>query len=254
MPTFPALLLADGRFPGGGHAHSGGLEAAVADGSVRSGRLFPMDAVLAGGSSADRPVAPGRLSPGGSAADGTVPPGRSFPSFEAFLVGRLATTGTIDAWLAAAACRGGDEEALDAEADARCPSPALRLASRRLGRGLRRAAARSFPVVVGGPGQHHPVVVGVVARAAGLPGEDAARLAVHHLVAGAVSAAVRLLPIDAADAMAVAMGLSSLCESVAAEASAAAAGPLASGPAWSAPLCEVRAEQHARWEVRLFAS
>ena len=28
------LLLADGRFPGGGFAHSGGLEPAVADGSV----------------------------------------------------------------------------------------------------------------------------------------------------------------------------------------------------------------------------
>ena len=25
------LLLADGRWPGGGHAHSGGLEAAVAE-------------------------------------------------------------------------------------------------------------------------------------------------------------------------------------------------------------------------------
>ncbi|MDP9388377.1 MAG: urease accessory protein UreF, partial [Actinomycetota bacterium] len=29
-----ALLLADGRFPAGGHAHSAGVEAAVADGRV----------------------------------------------------------------------------------------------------------------------------------------------------------------------------------------------------------------------------
>jgi urease accessory protein len=29
------LLLADGRFPAGGHAHSGGAEAAVADGRIR---------------------------------------------------------------------------------------------------------------------------------------------------------------------------------------------------------------------------
>ncbi|MDP8970441.1 MAG: urease accessory protein, partial [Actinomycetota bacterium] len=34
LPT-AALLLADGRFPSGGHAHSLGLEAAVADGRVR---------------------------------------------------------------------------------------------------------------------------------------------------------------------------------------------------------------------------
>jgi urease accessory protein len=211
-----ALLLGDGRFPGGGHAHSGGLEAAVADGSVD--------------------------------------PGRPFPSFQAFLAGRLATTGVIDAWLAAAACGGADEASLDAEADARCPSPALRLASRRLGRGLRRAAGASFPVVAAGVGEHHPVVVGVVARAAGLGPDDAARLAVHHLVAGAVSAAVRLLPIDAADAMAVAMRLSPLGESAADQGCRAAGGPLAEGPACSSPLIELRAEDHARWEVRLFAS
>jgi urease accessory protein len=216
VTALPLLLLSDGRFPGGGHAHSGGLEGAVADCSVD--------------------------------------PADPFPSFEAFVLGRLATTGAIDAWLAAAACLGGDEVALDAEADARCPSPALRLASRRLGRGLRRAAGRSFPALVGGPGQHHPVVVGVVARAAGLSASDAARLAVHHLVVGAASAAVRLLPIDAADAMAVAMRLTPCAEEVAASGCLFANGPLADGPAWSAPLVEVRAEQHARWEVRLFAS
>ena len=215
MLPLPALLLGDGRFPGGGHAASGGLEAAVADGSVQ------------------------------------VP---TFSSFHAFLAGRLSTTGAIDAWLAAAACGGADEWELDAEADARCPSPAQRAVSRRLGRGLRRAAGRSFPAVLGGPGEHHPVVVGVVARAAGLEPGDAARLAVHNVLAGAASAAVRLLPIDAADAMAVAMRLSCLGSRVADAGVEAAARPLSEGPAWSAPLLELRAEEHARWEVRLFGS
>jgi urease accessory protein len=209
-------LLADGRFPGGGHAHSGGLEAAIADGSV------------------DR--------------------ARPLPGLEAFLVGRLTTGGATDAWLAAAACQGADEELLDAEADARCPSPALRGASRKLGRGLRRAAGRSFPAVSDGPGQHYGVVLGAVARAAGLDAGDAARLAVHHLLAGSASAAVRLLLIDAADAMAVAMGLAPLADAVAGAAVVAARHPPAEGPAHSAPLLELRAEQHARWEVRLFAS
>ena len=216
MPALAALLLADGRFPGGGHAHSLGLEAAVGEGSVVDGA-----------------------------------------SLEAFLEGRLVTLGAVDAWLAGAANLGVDEVTLDGEADARCPSPALRLASRRLGRGLRRSASRSFPALAGRPhGEHHAVVVGVVARAAGLGPHDACRLVVHGLLAGGASAAVRLLPIDAADAMAVAMRLSAQAEDIAASSAAVARrrGPLADGPAWSAPLLELRAEDHARWEVRLFAS
>ena len=34
MSRAALLLLADGRFPAGGHAHSGGVEAAVAHGAV----------------------------------------------------------------------------------------------------------------------------------------------------------------------------------------------------------------------------
>jgi urease accessory protein len=211
-----ALLLADGRFPGGGHAHSGGLEAAVAEGVV------------------------GDL---GTVCD--------------FLRGRLVTTGEVDAWLAAAACAGVASEAeLDAEADARMPSPAMRRASRALGRGLRRAASRTWPLVATGESQHYPVVLGAVARTAGLAPDDAAALAVHSLLAGSASAAVRLLPIDAADAMSVVALLAPLAASVA-HTGAAAASPersLIDGPAWSAPLNELRAEDHARWEVRLFAS
>jgi urease accessory protein len=170
------------------------------------------------------------------------------------VAGRLTSSGAADAWLAACACQGDDEEVLDAEADARSPSPALRRASRKLGRGLRRAATPSYPAVARGGAQHHPVVLGVVARAAGLEPADAARLAVHHLLAGSASAAVRLLPIDAADAMAVAARLAPLAEEVARAGVSAAAGPRSEGSAWSAPLLEIRAEDHARWEVRLFAS
>lgn len=216
-----ALLLADGRFPGGGYAHSHGLEAAVGEGAIDMSRIL---------------------------AD-----------LRCFAAGRLTTAGATDGWLAAAACTGVDEVALDAEADARCCSPALRRASRRLGHGLRRAAGRSFPSVVKGPGEHHSVVIGAVARAAGVMPEDAARLAVHHLLLGIVSASVRLLPIDAADAMTVVTDLLPRAEGVvAASVSAAntslARGCLADGPAWSAPVSELRAERHARWEVRLFAS
>ncbi|HLI56848.1 MAG TPA: urease accessory UreF family protein [Actinomycetota bacterium] len=213
MTTTMLLLLADGRYPGGGHAHSCGLEPAVADGSV---------------------------------AD--------LPSFESFLTGRLLTTGLVDAWLAAAACAGADPRALDAEADARCASPALRQASRRLGRGLRRAAAVRWPSLSGAGAEHQAVVQGLVARAAGLEPEEAAHLPVASLLAGAASAACRLLPIDAAEAVAVTTRLAPLADGVAGTAAASARLSLDQGPVAGTPLLERRAEEHAAWEVRLFAS
>jgi urease accessory protein len=218
MTLTALLLLADGRFPGGGHAHSGGLEPAVADGSVHD-----------------------------------------LPSLESFLAGRLVTTGEVEAWLAAAACGGADPLALDAEADARCPSAALRQASRRLGRGLRRAAVASWPSLAAGPAAEHLAVVqGLVARAAGLSASDAARLPGAALLAGAASAIARLLPLDTADAMAVATRLSPLADRVAEAGVRFAMLALSEGPAASAPLLEQRAEDHAAWpeqgKVRLFAS
>jgi urease accessory protein len=86
------LLLADGRFPTGSQAHSGGLEAAAASGRVRD-----------------------------------------VATLERFLTGRLATTGAVAAAFTAAACAGGPSARLDAELDARTPSPALRAVSRKLG-------------------------------------------------------------------------------------------------------------------------
>ena len=98
------LLLADGRFPTGGHAHSAGVEAAVADGRLR---------------------------------DET--------DLEAWLSGRVAATGRVDASLAAMTVvrlTGAPSDAavievlraLDAEGAARLPAHPIREASRRLGR------------------------------------------------------------------------------------------------------------------------
>jgi urease accessory protein len=202
------LLLADGRFPGGGYAHSGGLEAAMAEGAV-----------------VDR------------------------PGLEAFLAGRLATVGLVEAWLAAAACRGDDPLTLEAECEARIPSPALRAAGRSLGRGLRRSAATTWPVVGDCPAEQHPVVLGVVARAAGLGPEGAAHLAVHGNLLGPASAAPKLATLDMAEVTALVARLAPLADATVRRALEADACPM---PA--APLLELRAERHARWEVRLFAS
>jgi urease accessory protein len=220
------LLLADSRLPAGGHAHSGGLEEAVAAGRVTT----VADLAL-------------------------------------FLRGRLATTGLVAAAFAAAACTAaGDPDRLtdlDAELDARTPSPALRKASRAQGRALLRVGRAMWPLPAGaGPspgggwpgteGGHHAVALGVVARGAGLAPADAAIVAAYGAVTGPASAAVRLLGLDPYAVQAVLAGLAADCDATAARATALAAeGDL---PAASAPLLDLGAELHARWEVRLFAS
>ncbi|MGW5662248.1 urease accessory protein UreF [Streptomyces sp. NPDC003758] len=224
MSRAALLVLADGRFPAGGHAHSGGAEAAV-----RAGRIT------------------------GAA------------SLEDFCRGRLHTAGLVAASLAAAAALGVGPAALDAAADARTPSAALRVAARRLGRQLMRAAraawpsgeldavAREFP-----KGAHQPVVLGVAARAAGLGAEDAAYCSAYESVSGPATAVVRLLSLDPFDATAVLARLAPELDLVAGQASGAARRVVDEGvdalPAASAPLLEIGAEAHAVWPVRLFAS
>jgi urease accessory protein len=217
------LLLADGRFPAGGHAHSGGAEAAV-----RAGRV----------------TSPATLA--------------------AFCRGRLHTAGLVAASLAAAACAGHDPEELDAAADARTPSPALRATARRLGRQLLRAARAAWPgpeldaLAALRPGPHQPVALGLAARAAGLGPHDAAQAAAYESVSSPATAAVRLLSLDPFDATRVLAGLAAELDAVAERAAEYAAAAACHGtgalPAASAPLLDISAEQHATWPVRLFAS
>ncbi|MFJ4521563.1 urease accessory protein UreF [Streptomyces sp. NPDC088810] len=224
MSRAALLVLADGRFPAGGHAHSGGAEAAV-----KAGRIT--DAA----------------------------------SLENFCRGRLHTAGLVAGALAAAAVLGADPAELDAAADARTPSPALRAAARRLGRQLLRAARATWPSAELDAvarqftkGAHQPVVLGLAARAAGLGPEDAAHCAAYESVSGPATATVRLLSLDPFDATGVLARLAPELDRVADAAVEAAHRVADEGadalPAASAPLLEVMAEAHAAWPVRLFAS
>jgi urease accessory protein len=224
MSKAALLVLADGRFPAGGHAHSGGAEEAV-----KAGRIT--DAA----------------------------------SLEDFCRGRLHTAGLVAAALAAATAAGADPVEVDAAADARTPSPALRVAARRLGRQLMRAAratwphaeldalAREFP-----KGAHQPVVLGLTARAAGLGALDAAYCAAYESVSGSASAVVRLLSLDPFEATGVLARVAPQVDLVVDRAVAAGVRVLGEGvgvlPSASAPLLEIGAEAHAGWGVRLFAS
>jgi urease accessory protein len=214
MSLATLLVLADGRLPSGGHAHSGGLEAAVAAGRVHD---------VAG--------------------------------LDGFLRGRLATSGLVAAAFAAAGCaRPAEWAELDAGLDARTPSPALRRASRAQGRALLRAGRAMWPVPLTGREPHHPVALGAVAAAAGLAPVAAAVTAAHGTVTGPASAAVRLLGLDPYAVHALLAALAPACDRIAAGAAARAGDPVDDLPAAGAPLLDIGAEQHASWEVRLFAS
>ncbi|WP_433720014.1 urease accessory protein UreF [Actinoplanes sp. CA-051413] len=214
MSLATLLVLADGRLPSGGHAHSGGLEAAVAAGRVREVR--DVDGFLRG-----------RLHTTG-------------------LVSAVFAAG--------ACARSGASADLDDGLDARTPSPALRRASRAQGRALLRAGRAMWPVPAVGREPHHPVALGVVAAAAGLGPLEAAVAAAHGAVSGPASAAVRLLGLDPYAVHALLAGLAPEIDRIAADAAARTHDPVDALPAAGAPLLDIGAELHATWEVRLFAS
>ncbi|MGW4148754.1 urease accessory protein UreF [Streptomyces albogriseolus] len=224
MSRTALLVLADGRFPAGGHAHSGGAEAAVHAGAISGaasledfcrGRLHTTGRVSAAlAASAALGVDPAALD---EAADARTPS----PALRA-------------------AARKLGRQLLRA-ARATWPCPELE------------ALARRFP-----KGAHQPVVLGAAARAAGLGPEDAAHCALYESVGGPATATVRLLGLDPFDATAVLARLAPEADRVAETAVRAAHRVAAEGvdalPAASAPLLELFAEAHAVRAGRLFAS
>jgi urease accessory protein len=216
------LLLADGRFPAGGHAHSAGVESACANGAVRD-----------------------------------------VDSLAAFVVGRLHTAGRVDAAFAAAAARELHAlAALDAALDARISSPRLREVSRALGRQALRAGERIWPHVrlqelrASSPpsGPHQSITYGVIAAAAGLGADDAALTVLHGLAASCATAAVRLLGLDPYAVHAMLASLGADIDALASAAVIESHEAIDRLPALSSPIVEILAEDHATWEVRLFAS
>ncbi len=218
------MLLADGRFPSGGHTHSNGYE--------------PVDRMVG----LDNPDAIGD-----------------------FVVNRLLTSGRSDAAMIAVIVRRlaslpVDWDRIDAEVEARLPSPALRDRSRALGRQWLRAGRRLWTdgdtaMPTSGPdGPHEVVAFAAVAHAAGLDPRRAALVHLHHLVSGITTAAVRLRGLDPYALQAVQLRALETVERLADEAAAADEVPLADLPAVSGPLFELLAEDHATWDNRLFQS
>jgi urease accessory protein len=214
------LMLADSRLPAGTHAHSGGLEAAVAAERVNdAAELYE------------------------------------------FLLGRLSTTGLTGAAFCVAALDGARLADLDAEYEARTPSPAQRRASRALGRQLLRAVrvgwsgpALDAAAAVHPDGPHQPLAFGAAGAAAGLGPHDVAVAAALGSVTGPANAATRLMGIDPDAVTAVLAALEPHVQDTADAAVESALGPISELPSFSAPRLDISAEHHSTWEVRLFAS
>ncbi len=287
--TVPALLLlADGRFPAGGHAHSAGVEAAVSDGRITDvasltafteGRLRTVGLIEVAFAMATathlRPGAPnglwmpealGQRGPvkraavrrgllgggedgvGGDAQDQETV-GSSLPP---------AREGPRPPLEEAAALR--VLRALDAELDARTPAPPLRATSRRLGRQLVRVGARCWPsalldlAVEGGLDPHQSVAFGLVGLAGGLDVEDIGHLVAHHTVTTPMQAGVRLLGLDPFAVAAASAALAGVAADVVAAAGSFATGPIEALPARSATLVDLAAMAHAGADGRLFAT
>ncbi|HET9058378.1 MAG TPA: urease accessory UreF family protein [Acidimicrobiales bacterium] len=226
------LMLADGRMPAGGHAHSGGLEEAV------SGRAHDEQSLTG--------YLQGRLATSGA--------------MEAALA--------VAAWTIGRQTPVGSFLLLAQEAAARVPSPAQRAASSAQGRALCRAAGQIWPgascEVLDAlsrdvpEGLLLPVAGGAIAAALGMNAYQVATWSLYGTVTAPAWAATRLLG----------MAPYAVCRSIAAlngeicrmaqQASRTGHGRALDFaedlPAGGAPLSEIGAEAHSIWEVRMFAS
>lgn len=210
------LLLADGRFPDGSHAHSSGMEAAVA-----AGRVHDADTLA---------------------------------RYIRARLWTTARTDAATAALAARGQHRLDD--VDAALTLRLPGRAAREASRSLGRSLVRTAARLWPGreprLADGRPPLQPVALGAVAALSGCGPADAALASTHAAAAGLSSAALRLLGLDPFEVAAVLVDLREPVAEVA-ESVLAIRDP-AELPTASTPLAELDPELQRTIEPRLFGS
>lgn len=216
------LMLADGRLPGGGYAHSAGLETSIRLGYINNPN--DLERFLAG-----------RATTSGAVA------------------------AAFAARSCAAARREKVEELaeLDLEFLARTPAPALKQVAQTLGRQLLRAVSAIHPHPLQ---EHlprvltHPVAFGACAAMLGVSPAGAALGVLQETVTGPAVAAVKLMSVDPFQAHRAIANLLPLIDRIAQQAAQHAETAPSELPSYSAPLSDVFGELHARQEVRLFAS
>lgn len=238
------LVLADGRLPTGGYAHSAGLEQAI-----RQGWVNDIDGL--------RDFLRGRLHTTGLmnaafavAAWNTLDEGTFAEAAPTSTSTAESTTGT-DTFPEAAL------RDLDAELIARTPSPALRRIGSWLGTLMLRSlrSIHPHPLLDDFPKDlQQPLVYGAVGRVLGLSDADTAATILHEAVTGPATAAVKLMHIDPFQAHGAIIDLAADLDEAADRAADFGRGDPAEIPALSAPLSDFAAELHEGDNVRLFAS
>jgi urease accessory protein len=226
MSLATLLVLADGRFPAGGHAHSAGVEI-----FVRSGELHDVTSL--------RSFLRGRVATAG------------------FVDATVASAAVLES-----ECEAPEWIRLDREANARFASPVQREVSRTLGRRLVRTANRCWPderlddvAGVHPDGPHFSLALGAAGGAAGIGPLEVAVAAVHTSAATPATAAVRLLGLDPVAVYAELAALAPEIDAVAVRAvEEIRRHGLTGAIAPTAPRTEIAAERHPRLEGRLFAS
>ena len=210
------LELADSRSPTGAHAHSGGVEQAIARAMVHDTASLQW-------------FIRRRLATAGLLA-----------SAAAAQACRIATAPDAAAELAV----------LDLALDVRTPSQALRDASRTQGRGLLRLSRRLVAQLPDmGSRPHHPVALGAVAGHLGLTDRQVAVVAAQLTASGIAGAAQRLLALDP---LTVTAGLIELADVV--ERAADAGWAATELPDLNDPLADLLAEEHTARRDRYFVS
>jgi urease accessory protein len=210
------LMLADGRFPDGSHAHSYGMEAAVTVGRVHDPASL-------------RDYVEARL---------------------------WTTTRTDAGAAALATRTPHLLDEVDAALTVRMPGSAARAASRSLGRSLARTAERLWPGgaprLADGRPPLQPVALGAVAAHAGCSPLEAALCTTHAAAAALTSAALRLMGLDPFAVAGVLVDLRAPVAEVAGSvASLDGPGDL---PSASTPFAELDPELQVTIEPRLFGS
>lgn len=215
-----ALMLADARLPTGGHTQSAGLEPAIRAGLGAGGKQL-----------AEVPT---------------------------YARDRLRTVTRVEAAVAVlarhATLTGKPPAVVEAAWAARTPSDVLRGVSRRQGRAYLRLAARVWPEVLKHLAQDteipRPIVVGVIGAVSGLSAEQVARVVAYDDVQTVVSASLKLLPVDPAEAASWVARSSDEIEQLVAE--VAPLTELEKLPANGAPLIDLFADDHSIQRMRLF--
>lgn len=225
-PMLSLLQFADGLFPAGSHAHSGGLETFTSFGTIAD--ADGVEAFLR--SALEWSVAP---------CDGVA----------AVACLRAASAGDLAACLE-----------LDLHLDASKPARESREASRQMGRQVLRVARgmETHPVLAAFAEMaaacetpaHHAVAFGVAGAAFGWPALETISAYLHSFAAASVNAALRLLPVGQMAGQRILSNLRPLLARLARETSGSTREEM-----WSfAPSLEFAAMAHAALDARLFRS